>query len=567
MYLMKIIDGQAVEYARWCVQSDNDKAPKYVKKQCAAWLEIVEGRDDEACVDERVYSILCSLLRLIIHPDLEKPMFDCMEPYAWLLITAVFCTRARSDGSWYYRTALLEICRKNFKTFYAGLIFILGMLIMGRFGRYFSVAPDLKLSKELQIAIRKIIKSSPALNDGTIFKLLRSEIRCLATDSEYTPLAYSKDKMDGKLANMFLADEAGAMDNYPIAAMRSSQINMKNKLGIILSTQYPNDENALKNEIDHAKKTLDRFESFAVNRRYFALLFEPDDYLLQDDLWQTDDRVIYQSNPVAVTNSLLFENLCEARNIAILYEDERENFLCKHCNIKYKGLGVEGYVDIMALRQCCRKEDLDFWRGRRVWFGLDLSQTDDNTSLAMVTFEGDCLYAKVWGFIPADRIEEKSKREKVNYRRLIRDGVCFDCGDNVIDYGFVERFALSLSRVYGVEPMGLGFDRYNALSSVQKLESADNPIQCVEIKQHSSVLHRPTKLLKEKILQKKFFYDENEMLEINFENARCTKDTNLNLYVNKKKSVGKVDCVVSLINAVFLVQLEMENPSWGAQIF
>lgn len=564
---MKIIDGQAVEYARWCVQPDNNKAPKYVKKQCAAWLEIVEGRDDEACVDEQVYGVLCSLLRLIVHPDLEKPMYDCMEPYAWLLITAVFCTRARSDGSWYYRTALLEICRKNFKTFYAGLIFILGMLIMGRFGRYFSVAPDLKLSKELQIAIWKIIKSSPTLNDGTIFKLLRSEIRCLATDSEYTPLAYSKDKMDGKLANMFLADEAGAMDNYPIEAMRSSQINMKNKLGIILSTQYPNDENALIDEIDIAKKTLDRVGNFAVNRRYFALLFEPDDYLLLDELWQTDDRVIYQSNPVAVTSPLLFENLCGKRTLAVLYENKRENFLCKHCNIKYKGLGVEGYVDIMALRQCCRKGDLDFWRGRRVWFGLDLSQTDDNTSLAMVTFEGDCLYAKVWSFIPADRIEEKSKKENVNYRRLIRDGVCFDCGDNVIDYGFVERFILSLQRVYGVKPVELGFDRYNAISTVQKIEMENPSIRCVEIKQHSSVLHRPTKLLKEKILQKKFFYDENEMLEINFENARCTKDTNLNLYVNKKKSAGKVDCVVSLINAVFLVQLEMENPSWGAQIF
>lgn len=564
---MTILESTAVKYAKECIDTQNDKAPKYVKKQCAAWLEIVEDKDDEAYIDEQVYEILCSLLRLIIHPDLEKPMYECMEPYAWLLITAVFCTRTRSDDSWYYRTALLEICRKNYKTFYAGLIFILGMLIMGKFGRYFSVAPDLKLSKELQIAIRKIIKSSPALNDGTIFKLLRSEIRCLATDSEYTPLAYSKDKMDGKLANMFLADEAGAMDNYPIEAMRSSQINMKNKLGIILSTQYPNDENALKDEIDIAKKTLDRVGAFAKNRRYFALLFEPDDYLLSDDLWQTDDRVIYQSNPVAVTSRNLFEALCEKRTFAVLYENMRENFLCKHCNIKYKGLGVEGYVDIMAVRQCCRKEDLDFWRGRRVWLGLDLSQTDDSTSLAMVTFEDDYLYAKVWSFIPADRVEEKSQKENVNYRKLIRDGVCFDCGDNVIGYNFVENFILSLRSKYGVEIMQLGFDRYNAISTVQKLESADDPIQCVDIKQHSSVLHRPTKLLKEKILQKKFAYDENEVLEINFENARCTKDTNLNLYVNKKKSAGKVDCVVSLINAVFLAQLEMESPSWNAQVF
>ena len=74
------------------------------------------------------------------------------------------------------------------------------------------------------------------------------------------------------------------------------------------------------------------------------------------------------------------------------------------------------------------------------------------------------------------------------------------------------------------------------------------------IKQHSSVLHSPTKLLKEKILGKKFKYDENPMLEINFQNSRCTEDTNLNKYVNKKKSSGKVDMVVALINAIYLVE-------------
>ena len=49
-----------------------------------------------------------------------------------------------------------------------------------------------------------------------------------------------------------------------------------------------------------------------------------------------------------------------------------------------------------------------------------------------------------------------------------------------------------ISREYGVEIVQLGFDRYNAISTVQKLESAEEPMECVEIKQHSSVLHRPT---------------------------------------------------------------------------
>ena len=70
-------------------------------------------------------------------------------------------------------------------------------------------------------------------------------------------------------------------------------------------------------------------------------------------------------------------------------------------------------------------------------------------------------------------------------------------------------------------------------------------------------MHAPTKLLKEAILDKKFAYDDNRLLEINFQNARCTEDTNLNKYVNKKKSAGKVDMVVATINSVYLLQQEM----------
>ena len=82
-------------------------------------------------------------------------------------------------------------------------------------------------------------------------------------------------------------------------------------------------------------------------------------------------------------------------------------------------------------------------------------------------------------------------------------------------------------------------------------------MECVEVKQHSSVLHPPTKLLREAILKREFFYEENRLLEINFQNARCTEDTNLNKYVNKKRSAGKVDMVMAIIDAVYLLQQDM----------
>ena len=204
---------------------------------------------------------------------------------------------------------------------------------------------------------------------------------------------------------------------------------------------------------------------------------------------------------------------------------------------------------------CKIQKEKDFWKGKRVWMGLDLSETDDNTALAMVTEADGYIFAKVFGFVPEDKIEYKSKREHVDYKKLIQNGDCFACGNEVIDYIFVKDKIKEIEDEYEVEIQMIGYDKWNALATVQGLEA--DGYECVEIKQHSSVLHMPTKWLKEIILEKQFRYIENRMLEINFQNARCTEDTNKNKYVNKKKSTGKVDMVVALINAIYLLQQYM----------
>lgn len=552
---------RAYQYAKWAADESNTAVGKYVRRQCREWLEIAHGSNPAAHIDAEEYGKAMKLLGLMIHPDLNLPMPEALEDYALLFIVALFCTKG-ADGRRYYSDGLLEIARKNFKTFTSGVIFVLAMIMLPKFSRLFSVAPDLKLSSELKIAIRKIIKSSPLLEP--YFKVMRAEVRCSFTETEYTPLAYSNDKLDGKLAHVFLADEVGAMDSYPVEAMRSSQVVLKDKLGILISTQYPNDSNGLTDEIDLAKKQLDGI--YDGRRKYFALLFEPDEEIKNN--WEKDDNVLLQANPVAVNNPDLMATLRDMRTLAVLYENKRENFLCKHCNIQYKGIGAEGYVDLMKLQECAAPIDTEFWRGRNVFLGLDLSQTEDNTAVAMAALdENERIHAHVWGFIPKGRIEMKSAKEKVDYTKHIAQGECFACGGEVIDYGFVERFILDLPKRYGVNIMQLGFDRYNAISTVQKLEADDeNPIECVEIRQHSSVLHAPTKLLKEYILRGDFRYDENKLLEINFSNSRCTEDTNLNKYVNKKRSAGKVDMVVALINAVFLLQEDLlSGEDFGAQ--
>ncbi len=552
---------RAYGYALKCVNDSDGMVGKYIKKQCREWLMIADGKSPGAYINEAEYKRVRGILKITVHPDLKVDMFTGLEDYALFFVVALLCT-FKSDGSRLYSTGILEIARKNFKTFTSAVIFIILMLFEPRFARLFSVAPDYKLSSELRLAVRKIIKVSPLLEKH--FKITRDMITCKLTDIEYTPLAYSNDRMDGKLANAFLADEAGAMDSYPVEAMRSSQITLKNKLGIIISTQYPNENNVMLDEIDMAKKILD---GILDRKNVFALLYEPDDEIIND--WETDDRVIYQSNPAALDKPEMLDDLFDKRSLAVLYENKRENFLCKHCNIKYRSIGSEGYIPIDLVQQCRTEKSDEWWRGRRVYLGGDLSLTEDNTSIAMVTYdeETDMVYGRVMGFIPNDSIDRKSKKENFDYRKAIKAGNCIACGDLIIDYGAMEEYALTLEKRLGVEVVSSGWDRFNAISSMQRIEASENAFECVIVKQHSSVLHPATKKLKELILGKRFRYERNLLLENNFENARCTEDTNLNKYVNKKRSAGKVDMVVALINAMhILMQYELNGDNFVCQV-
>lgn len=102
-------------------------APVYVKKQCESWLAIADGDDPDAFVDEKAYEKICKLLKLMVHPDLRCSIYDGLEDYAWLFIVATLCTKIRNTEQdiRFYTTAVLEIARKNFKTFNSAIIFIL----------------------------------------------------------------------------------------------------------------------------------------------------------------------------------------------------------------------------------------------------------------------------------------------------------------------------------------------------------------------------------------------------------------------------------------------------------
>jgi phage terminase large subunit-like protein len=516
------------------------------------FMRIYQGKDKKYKISEKKLKQIENILKVLIMPKGLKagqPLYDCTCGYQWLFYTAILCTVYRdNENKRRYEVGVLEICRKNFKTYTIATIFILLFLTEPKFSKFYSVAPDGELSREIREAIAETIRSSPIVYEWKgqkRFKILRDYILFNPTQVKYTPLALSNNRMDGKLPNAFCADEVGALPtSYAIDAMQSGQLNILNKLGFIISTKYPTIDNPFENEIAYSKKVLDGTQK---DETRFSLLYEPD----KTSGWETDDLILQHANPVALEIPEIWEDLKKKRAKAIAMESARENFVTKHCNIIYQGVGTETYIDVKDVQEC--KVAHINWTGRVVYLGLDLSETNDNTSVSMTAVDDDnTILAESFAFIPEGRIEEKSSYEKVNYRELLKTGKVIACGDKVIDYAVVEDFILNIEERFGVQVQAIGYDRWNALSTAQKLEKAGYNL--VEIRQHSSVLHPPTKLLKEKILSHDFAYENNRLLEINFQNARCVEDTNKNKYVNKKKSKGKIDMVASLINAVYLLE-------------
>ena len=541
-----IKNNKAYQYALWCVDDNNKKVGRYVKKQCQDFIDIVNDENSKYYIKEKELQIIEGFLKLInIMPN--KSAYENLVGFQWFFIVNSLCVRRKTNNKRRYELSILLIARKNGKTLLTALILMLLMLMCDPYAETYSVAPDRELSGQVYKEFQKLLANSPKMSK--YFKILRSEIRCTANHCVYKPLACSDNRLDGRLATVWVGDEVGALKNsYPLEAMQSSQITLEEKFGIIISTAYESLNNPMTENVNYAKKVLDKVVN---DDTTFALIYEPDDY----NEWMTDNA-LYQANPLAIEIDAVFKNISDKRKKAIEMPSALTNFKTKHMNIFLDGDELEVYIPLDVIRKGKIEPNSYDWKGKEVYIGVDLSQSNDNTAVAMVTYDRELekYVIKSWVFYPTNKEDEKIQREKVPYDRYAKQGLCFPCGANNIDYKFVEDFVLNIENKFGVKIISITYDRYNAISSVQKWEDAGYTM--IEQKQHSQYLHLGTKKFREVATDYRVLYENNMLFEINLTNAMLDRDTNLNMYINKKKSNGKIDIIDAIINCFCSIEAD-----------
>lgn len=546
---------KAKKYANDCI-SGKEITTFEVQTQCRWFLEDLrkqKNRDYPYYLDEKELKIIEDLLKLLNYATglgvVGKSIYDGLADFQAFFLCNIFGWRFKEDKDKYrYRDVTLFIPRKNAKTFICALILIILMLKSKEYSEFYSICLDRELAGKVKKAMSQILIASPCVGEYfDIKKTLSAENECTLTHCTYQPRTAEADKNNSIMPTAFIVDEMGAFkDNSNIEAMQSGQLNVKNPLMFKITSAYAEDKSIMLDELEYLKKI---YKETEIDDRLFALLY----YATEDHLW--DDIGLQMSNPLRIEEN--YEEIRRKRKKAISKPSERQEYLTKHMNYFVPSNSGEAFISLDKLRLCKNIKGSFDWRGRDVYVGLDLAQTDDNVSVSMVTMEDDMIFAKSWAFIPKDKIEIKNRKERTDYRRFIEEGTCFACGDEIISYGFVENFIMNIEKEFGVHIVQIGYDRYNCISTANKLEAAG--YTTVEVVQHSKILHMPTKWLQESILERKFSYDGDKLYEINFQNAKCVEDTNLNKYINKKKSSGKVDMVMSTIDALYLLQQKILN--------
>ena len=557
MTLEQFKETKAYRYATWVCEPDNRSVNKYIRINCANFLYEIEHQH-EYIFDLKMADKILKLLRLINFATGEvsgKSIYEAGAPFNHYLVLNIFCWVYKDNPKKRrYQQCILHISRKNNKSGISALFMILLMLLEPQFSEFYLCSNTKQQSKIVFSEVEKLIKCSPLIRKR--FTITKNLIECTINNNKLEYLSSDVDTLDGRRSSASCIDEVGASkDGLLIESQASSMLSVENRLLILISTSYPNTMNPFIDWTNYCKRILDEVVR---DDKVFSMLYQLD----EEDMEDIDSLTMEQmqkSNPIQGFCDSGREYLeSEYKKALEMGGSKKTSFLCKHLNCWLTSAIGEEYIDIKDLQKCKVDKDSFNWYGKKVFCGFDMARTGDNTSFSIICYEDGEVYSKNFAFYPADKTEQKSKEEKVNYYEYDAKGYSVPVGDLFVDIEEIFDFIMSIIQEYELEVDMFGYDQRDMTGLAQMLEREGIPTMAIP--QHSKYLGQPIKLLEQYVLQQRFFYEANELLEINFQNCKCVYDTNNVKYITKKKSKStKVDMVFSLLNALYLLNVKLIN--------
>lgn len=475
-----------------------------------------------------------------------------LRPWQRRIVRQIF--KKRPDGRRQYRTVLLMLPRKNGKTELAAAIALYGLMADGELGgEVYSAAADRDQASLVFGVAAQMVRNDPALLQACYLVDSQKRIEHWASGSIYRAIAAEAHSKHGFNASMVIYDELHAAPDRRLYDVMSTSMGGRGQpLFIIISTAGYDRHSILWELYQHAKKVQ---ENPALDPTFLPIIYEAP---LEAD-W-TKYAVWKKANPALGD----FRSLEEMQILAARAKEipAQENTF-RRLYLNQWTEQASRWIQMAAWDACQHSIDRAAFRGRRCYVGMDLSSTTDLTALVAVFPDEDRFDVLAQCFVPAERIRDRSRRDKVPYDQWARDGWLSAIPGAAIDYEFVRQALRAWCAEFDVQ--FVAFDPWNATDLVSRLEKQDG-VRCVPMRQGFASLSAPTKSLEKAILARHLRHDGHPVLRWCVSNVAVDSDPAGNLKPSKVASTERIDAVVALVMAVDLMDRNARTPSPGYEM-
>ena len=453
------------------------------------------------------------------------------------------------------RLAILSVARKNGKS---GLIaaIVLAHLVGPEARQNSQIVSGARSRKQAAIVYNlaaKMVALSPELR--AIVKATPSgkTLHGLTMNTEYQALAAEAGTAHGLSPVLAIHDEMGQVrgefDPF-IEAIETAQGAYDDALQIVISTQAPNDADMLSIRIDDAKMSGD---PTIVCHVYSA----PEDADLGDPkAWEA-------ANPALGS----FRSLTEITNKAA--EAQRmpsvENSF-RNLYLNQRVTRHTPFVSPSIWKACAGSvDDAAFYEGP-VYGGLDLSLTTDLTALVLIAMKDGVWHVKPVFWTPESTLADRSKKDRTPYEAWVRDGFMKATPGPAVEYDFVARDIAALTE--GMDIRKIGFDRHRMKTLQAELDRLDVVLPFEEFGQGFVSMGPAVDRAEIEFLHERFRHGGHPVMTMCAANAIIVQDAAGNRKMDKSKSTGRIDGMVSLAMAVGVMALEAPTgpPDIGGMI-
>lgn len=533
-YIEKVLSGKLI-------------APKKIIQACERHISDLERSKSNSfpyVFDEEQATKAIKFMQLL--PATNGDKID-MLGFQKFIIGSLYGWRTKENDYRRFNRALISMARKNGKTYLVSGLGANALILEKEPAEGRQVLFTANSHKQAKLgydmlsnSLRNVVKSSKFLRPQ--LKIMNSKIQHLPSNSFAMALASETSTLDGFGATVAIRDEAHENKDRKVEnVLKSGMAQQKNGLLATISTAGLSlnvplyEDYLLTNLILEGKEQADR---------YFIAIWELDD---PEEIHDQEKWI--KANPIFESEEIkkvMIPTIQDDVDLA-LKQNNLNSVLVKSFNL-WKQASEDSYMSAEDWQATeVSNEDIT---GKPVYIGVDLSKTDDLTSVSwIVPLDNGKLYCDSHSFVATKYgLQDKEKRDGLPYRELEKAGECSitQLESGIVDYDQVFQFIQDLIQENDLECMGICYDPYNANSLISKAEKANYPM--LEVRQGTLTLNVPTRTFREQVYEGNVIHNKNTILTHAVNNAILKTDNN-GIQINKSKNSNKIDPIVALINA------------------